>query len=184
MRESKYNPNTLVDKIIIAYRTRKILKLIKDKDKGVVYDFGCGNNILVKKLNESGYDAYGIDVEDGDRVICADLNGRLPIEDNVADYVVSLANIEHLDEPQFNMQEAYRILKPGGTLFLTTPSPRAKPILEFMVFVKIIVKEEVEDHKQYFTKKSLCKMLKCAGFSNLKVSCFQFTLNILAVAIK
>lgn len=182
MRESKYNPNTLVDRIIIAYRTRKVMRLFKEK--GVVYDFGCGNNVLVNKLNDSGYDAYGIDVEGGNKVICADLNGRLPIEANVADYVVSLANIEHLDKPQFNMQEAYRILKPGGKLFLTTPSPRAKPILELMVFTKIIVKEETEDHKQYFTKKTLREILKYAGFSDIKINYFQFTLNILAIAMK
>jgi ubiquinone/menaquinone biosynthesis C-methylase UbiE len=46
--------------------------------------------------------------------IAADLNKPLPIESAVADTVVSLSVMEHLCEPQTMLNEAFRILKPGG----------------------------------------------------------------------
>jgi SAM-dependent methyltransferase len=53
--------------------------------------------------------------------IVADLNEKLPIEDAVADTVISLSVMEHLREPQVMLCEANRILKPGGTMILQVP---------------------------------------------------------------
>jgi len=182
MRLDRYQPNTLIDKFIIYYRTQKVIK--KLGNPGVVYDFGSGDGSLIRRLNNEGFDAYGVDVSHSDRVVVADLNGELPIDTEVADYVVSLANIEHLDNPELNMREAYRILVNGGQLLLTTPTLAAKPVLELMVWLKLIVKEEVEDHKQYFGKVSLEKILREAGFSDINIKYFQFGLNMVAVARK
>ena len=182
MRLDRYQPNTLLDKLIIYYRTQKIIKHLGRP--GIVFDFGSGDGSLIRRLNNKGFDAYGVDVNQSDRVIVADLNDELPIETEVADYVVSLANIEHLNNPELNMQEAYRILVNGGLLLLTTPTIAAKPVLELMVWLKLIVKEEVEDHKQYFNKVSLEKILREAGFCDINIKYFQAGLNMIAVARK
>lgn len=44
------------------------------------------------------------------------------LEDNFADIVVSFETIEHLKEPAQFVAEALRILKPGGSLILSTPN--------------------------------------------------------------
>jgi len=182
MRQDRYQPNTLIDKFIIRYRTQKVIK--KLGYPGVVYDFGSGDGTLIRRLDKAGFDAYGVDVVPGKKAVVADLNKELPIESDIANYVVSLANIEHLDNPELNMREANRILVDGGTLLLTTPSTAAKPVLELMVKLGMIVKEEVEDHKQYFSKIKLHDLLIAAGFAEVNVSYFQFGLNIIAVARK
>jgi ubiquinone/menaquinone biosynthesis C-methylase UbiE len=46
---------------------------------------------------------------------------KLPFEDNSVDYVVAGETIEHLDEPKMFVDEALRILKPGGYLAISTP---------------------------------------------------------------
>lgn len=53
--------------------------------------------------------------------IIADLNKPLPIDSGVADAVVSLSVMEHLCEPQVMLNEAFRILKPGGSIVLQVP---------------------------------------------------------------
>ncbi len=46
---------------------------------------------------------------------------QIPLPDNAFDAVVSSEVIEHLDHPERHMAEMRRILKPGGTLVVTTP---------------------------------------------------------------
>jgi SAM-dependent methyltransferase len=53
--------------------------------------------------------------------IIAALNKPLPIDNQVADVVVSLSVMEHLCEPQIMLNEAFRILKPNGTMILQVP---------------------------------------------------------------
>ncbi len=44
------------------------------------------------------------------------------IEDQSMDFVVSFQVIEHIRNDRFFLEEAFRVLKPGGTLILTTPN--------------------------------------------------------------
>ena len=53
--------------------------------------------------------------------ITANLNHFLPIKPEIADTVISLSVLEHLCEPQNMLNEAFRILKPGGRIFLQVP---------------------------------------------------------------
>jgi ubiquinone/menaquinone biosynthesis C-methylase UbiE len=46
----------------------------------------------------------------------------MPFEDNFFDLVVSCETIEHVPDPCAAVREMYRVAKPGGSLFLTTPN--------------------------------------------------------------
>lgn len=61
-----------------------------------------------------------------------DLN-RLPWppEDNSFDEVSAIHVVEHLDSLLDFMNECWRVLKPGGTLYIETPLAGANPDLEF-----------------------------------------------------
>ena len=43
-------------------------------------------------------------------------------ENNTFDVIISLAVIEHLDDPSIFLREIYRVLKNNGILFLSTPN--------------------------------------------------------------
>lgn len=175
-----------MDHFLTWYRYKIIFKAVKRRTHvQTIYDMGCGQGRLVRALHKMGFDAYGIDVKSGDRIIVSDLNNPLPLADNSADMISSLANLEHLNQPLLNLQEIYRVLKNEGTLILTTPSTAAKPILEWMAFkLKIIDPNEILDHKRYFSKKMLEEYLIKAGFKHFKVKRFQLGLNLCAVATK
>ena len=49
-------------------------------------------------------------------------NGRIPIEDNAFDVIVSDYVFEHVADPVQFLGEAARVLKPGGSLFFRTPN--------------------------------------------------------------
>jgi SAM-dependent methyltransferase len=90
-----------------------------------VYDVGCGTKPFSDFLSERGMSYVGIDAVDGfygtarlDIVGTAD---AVPLGDGVADAVVSSQVIEHLADPEAAIEEARRILKRGGLLFVSFP---------------------------------------------------------------
>lgn len=164
-------------------RAKKFLSYRKDL---VVLDIGCGfNGKFLGKMTSLLKKGYGVDISINKRVngkkielIALNVEKPLPFDDNYFDVVTSLANIEHLDVPEYSIQEVYRVLKPGGVLILTTPSTYAKPILEFMALrLHLVSVTEIMDHKNYFNKKSLVVICRNAGFREIKHSYFQMFMN-------
>lgn len=93
--------------------------------KGVVYDFGCGDRPYEHDILNYADRYIGIDWSKNNNYIKADivsdLNEVLPIEDGVADNIVCFQVLEHLSEPQIMLNEAFRILRPRGRIFLSVP---------------------------------------------------------------
>ena len=88
-------------------------------------DVGCGDGgLLFRYLKKSPREFYGVEgspllkvkaEERGLKVTHCDLNGRWPFEDNKFDVVFSSQVIEHLHNTRLFAEEAFRVLKPGGT---------------------------------------------------------------------
>jgi SAM-dependent methyltransferase len=83
-------------------------------------------------LGKQGHDVVGIDysrravesIGDYDSSLRIDLGDvmDLPYEDNSFDVYLSFGVIEHIEENRERiLQEAYRILKPGGSIILSVP---------------------------------------------------------------
>ena len=93
--------------------------------KGSLYDLGCGTRIYEQYFLQfadkyTGVD-WGASVHELKADVLADLNKPLPIESNSADTIVCLSVLEHLCEPQTLLNEAFRIMKPGGAIILQVP---------------------------------------------------------------
>jgi SAM-dependent methyltransferase len=98
-------------------------------------DLGCGRGEWLELLKESGFDAQGVDLDEGMLEACHDLGLNVVTKDAISalkelpdesQIVVSGFHIaEHIDfsDLQLLVKDALRVLKPGGLLILETPNP-------------------------------------------------------------
>jgi SAM-dependent methyltransferase len=93
-----------------------------------VVDIPAGFGITAKVLKDIGarVEAYDLFPDffrcAGLECRTADLSATLPVPDAHADYVICQEGIEHLADQLHMFVEFNRILKPGGSLILTTPN--------------------------------------------------------------
>lgn len=181
------------DNILAQIRKKKVLKYIPEN--GVVCDIGCGPEMkLLLSLRSRISEGWAIDKKTIDQPFSAniraieqdmDTHPVLPLPDNKFDCLLMMAVLEHMALPKEALGEAFRVLRPGGVLLLTTPPPLSKPILEFLAFkLRIISKEEIFDHKHYFSKQELFKILTKIGFRKVEHHYFELWLNQFVVAQK
>lgn len=193
-RKAMRNFNIL-DNFIAGLRERHIQRFINKES--VICDIGCGDDAsMLIRLAPRVKVGIGINTKlavnraslpSNIEIHELSLPGSIPMADSSADIVSMLAVLEHLTEVDKILLEVRRILKSGGIFFLTTPTPAAKPLLEFLAFkLGIISPEEIRDHKHYFSKEELIDKLIRAGFQQNKIKheFFEFGLNQRVTAIK
>jgi 2-polyprenyl-3-methyl-5-hydroxy-6-metoxy-1,4-benzoquinol methylase len=99
--------------------------------------------------------------------------------------VTLLAVLEHLSHPNAIVSEVGRVLKPGGQVVVTVPSCAAKPLLEFLAFkLGIVSRAEVNDHKHYYDRDSLCDLFAKSGMRIDRHRYFQLGMNNFLIATR
>lgn len=101
-----------------------------NKKPGILADIGCGNGQFINFAKKVGWAAWGVELDN--KAIKAAQNtganiikGCLPDTGLPSDYfdLVTLSHvIEHVHDPIAALHEVFRILKPGGQLWLATPN--------------------------------------------------------------
>jgi SAM-dependent methyltransferase len=103
------------------------------------------------------------------------------------DAVMLISVLEHLAEPRFAIESAWRLLKPSGLLLINVPTWAGKGFLEFSAFrLGLSPKVEMDDHKMYYGKRDLWPILVQSGFepSQIRLRYHKFGLNLFAAARK
>lgn len=158
-----------------------------------VADFGCGyhgellNKISKNIKNGTGYDISVTEtaLHSNIKLYKADINKRISSDSLKFDCITTLAVLEHVLNPNNYIKKLVTKLKPKGLLIITTPHVRSKKILEVLsLWLGLISKDEILDHKNYFTESTLKKVILSNKLKVVDLKTFELGLNILCVAKK
>lgn len=98
--------------------------------QGRALDVGCGVGQVLARLQEQGYEAYGVDVSKPNieralkvcpRALLYD-GKHLPFSNEFFDSAGALNVLEHVEEPEHFIAELVRVVKSGGKVVLSSPN--------------------------------------------------------------
>jgi len=105
-----------------------VAELLRGTRVSTLVDVGCGRGELWPYVAETCDRYVGVDAvayegfPAGGRLLRGDLDASIPLGGAVADAVVSVETIEHLENPRAFVRELVRIASPGGLVVVTTPN--------------------------------------------------------------
>lgn len=144
----------------------------KDDESNSVLDVGCGNCGYLHMLNRGGWFTYGCDFDE--KTITAEPNQVLSLRRGLSDAWLDHSNffscivcshvLEHLHNPLSEITSFFKLLKPGGFLYLDLPN------IDSWVF-KIYGRNwrglETPRHLSFPSLSQLTTILEAAGFVNI-----------------
>ena len=142
---------------------------------GILLDVGCAMGHFLGFAKRYGWEVEGVECSPyaaryaeehfGAQVhpVCDLKDANLPAASY--DACVLIEVIEHLADPRATMTEVWRLLKPGGLVYITTPN--------FSSYRAMLLRAEWNavipvGHLYYFEGESLGKLLTSIGFINLE----------------
>ncbi|MGB9366373.1 MAG: class I SAM-dependent methyltransferase [Xanthobacteraceae bacterium] len=139
-------------------------------------EVGCGHGNMLLEASNKGYQVHGLEYSvDAARVANDKLGADVvrvgaitedTFPEESFDVCILADVIEHVRDPAGFIQDIRRILKPGGVLFIATPSTASWS-------ARLLGRHWMEykpEHLFYFDRSTLARLLSNAGFDHIKIS--------------
>jgi len=143
-----------------------------------ILDVGCGSGENSLALAAKGHRLHGIDLSPvaieryrnhGFEGRVGDLGSGIDYPDASFDLVFCSEVIEHMTAPERLATEIYRVLRPNGRLVLSTPNSAFWLYRLLGLFGYTVGELQHPKHFQFFSRRSLLRLLKTAGFSPIRL---------------
>lgn len=152
--------------------------------KGHLLDIGCGTGLFVERYVASGGTAVGLDISRGmigkarDRCRKSQFTvgnaEHLPFADGSFNAISSLLAFSYVKEPDLMLEEAFRVLRPGGSAVIctlgknlfTSGLPAIYTLGEVMKIRRVGMGAFGE---RYYTAREMKNLFQEAGFSAVSV---------------
>jgi 2-polyprenyl-3-methyl-5-hydroxy-6-metoxy-1,4-benzoquinol methylase len=138
-----------------------------------ILDVGCALGFMLQEATAAGWDAVGVETSAFaagyalEHTGCPVYAGPLQqanFDTDSFDVVTLMDVIEHVPDPRSLIREAYRVLRPGGVIFLITPNFGS-------LFVRLFRENAYgigpEEHVSYFQPRTMKSLLATCGFRNV-----------------
>lgn len=161
------------------YAMFKRIRMIQSrlKTRGRVLDVGCATGTFLAALRRLGWEVYGVETNAeaaayarqrfGLNVFTGELEAAA-FPEHYFDLVILWDVLEHVHEPRQVLQEAARIVQPGGALLLVLPNPES---LEARVFGRYWAGWDVPRHLHIFPTAVLQQLLAETKWQMHEVIC-------------
>jgi SAM-dependent methyltransferase len=182
-----YNYATVEELRINDFTNRIIIfnKLYKEQSRTLL-DVGTSGGALLDVASKSGWKVQGIEpfLEDVKKCqakghdVVQGYAESLPYADNTFDVVHTSHVFEHLEDPLKAAKEAYRVLKPGGLLFIEVPNQLDNFGFRRDMFFRTVMQRKRGitsiHHLWFFGRKPLAQLLAIGGFEKVSIdNCFS-----------
>ena len=148
-------------------------------------DIGCGGGIVSNQLARLGYQVTGVDLSRESLEIASKYDTTktavyleanaydLPFDNDSLDIVTCLDTLEHVDNPSRLVQEAHRVLKPGGLFFYHTFN---RNFISWLIIIKVVewfiknTPANLHIYKLFIKPVELISICEKLGFRNCKIT--------------
>lgn len=143
--------------------------------RGRILEIGCGRGEFILEAVDQGLEAVGIEYAEASAAQARELVGgqakiltgdihSVELPEASFDYCVFADVIEHVRDPAAFIEQVWRLLKPGGLVFIATPSvdsPSARLMRENWMEFKL-------EHLSYFNRHTLDQLLHRHHFTDVQ----------------
>ena len=158
-----------------------IRRHVANRPDAVVFDLGCGVGGMLGPMSEFG-EVVGMDIDRGSLRFCRDrglrrvFDGRghrLPLATGSVGLLGAFDVLEHIKEESETLRECYRLLEPGGWMFLSGPA------YQFLYTHQ----DKMVNHERRYTVRELRRKFREAGFEVVRASYINLFLFPLIFAV-
>jgi 2-polyprenyl-3-methyl-5-hydroxy-6-metoxy-1,4-benzoquinol methylase len=172
-RDVGYGGDAGLDAARLRLSERRLRALVPDGRS--VFEIGYGSAALLRRFLDAGWSVAGVDKGQLEVGVDPEVlrTGRLDRGELEAmpaagehDLVVGVHVLEHLRDPAAGLAAAYRLLRPGGTLALVTPTADSLGPDWFGAAWWLL---EDPTHVRFFSPESARRALRHTGFTGVRV---------------
>jgi SAM-dependent methyltransferase len=160
-----------------AYVEARVVDEVRDFSS--ILDIGCGEGILLEHLSARFPEKRlaGADLSPENVSICKGLGldvvhadaGRLGLSDASFDACILMSVLEHVDDPQAALQEARRVLRPGGRLVVLLPNDAFFKVARYL-FLRFREAREDYGHVSRWDPSRTRREVTAAGFKVIRTA--------------
>lgn len=166
-RDNEYQENEQLFKNIFQKRYKLISQFSKSPKK--VLEIGCSNGVFLNLFTDS--ETWGVEpsnnakrINNKKHKIIHEFFEKTKLPFNYFDLVIMNHTLEHVESAEIVLEKIYKILEPGGLLFIDVPNAGG---LGSKLLGNKWPYRLPNEHTYQFTKSSLSKMVNKMGFKIL-----------------
>ena len=176
VRGHAWGGSAAFDRVRIAITMQRMRPLIPQGRRARILELGFGRGLMLRRFLDAGHEIHGIEAGMLDVDIDPRVRERgtlhfgraedIDLPRDYFDLIYAVHVVEHLSDPQRVFAKLATALAPGGRFYFVTPNAES---MGLEVFRDTWWNLEDPTHLNFFSGRSVTRMLERAGFHDVRV---------------